>query len=372
MKRVVFFAGLLAMVLLFSCKDKEEKGFTLIGKIDGLLAGKKVALIALDFDLKKETLDTAYLTTSIDGGFEIKGVAPDSLMAYRVVFEGEKNQRYPMIFLENKKMEMTGYLDKLRDVVITGSPMNDEFYRLFEPFIQADRRYAEANSALRSIDRIDTTRMQSALDSIRSVMDDMERIILDVPKSNFSSIYSPFIILVTTRNQSKDFLDIYKAFTPEVQQSFYGKILFSRLPKDFVGTEVLDVSLKDRSGVPVSLRSSLGEYTLMLFWASTDKPCQAEIAHLKTLYEQYHDKGLNIYAISVDQDSLIWTKTLDEEKIPWINVRDSVNERSTIAYYEVEYIPHILMIDKGGKITEVRPDDEKIDSVLRAYFEQQQ
>ena len=96
------------MVLLFSCKDKEEKGFTLIGKIDGLLAGKKVALIALDFDLKKETLDTAYLSTSIDGGFEIKGVAPDSLMAYRVVFEGEKNQRYPMIFLENKKMEMTG------------------------------------------------------------------------------------------------------------------------------------------------------------------------------------------------------------------------------------------------------------------------
>lgn len=372
MKRVLFFAGLLAVIVLSSCKDKEEKGFTLTGKIEGLVAGKKVALIALDFNLKRTTLDTAYHTISTEGGFELKGVAPDSMMAYRIVFEGEKNQRYPMIFLENTKIEVTGSLDRLRDVVITGSPINDEFYRLFQPFIQADRRYAEANNVLRSIDQLDTTRLQAAMDSLRSVMDDMEKIIIDVPKNNPSSIYSPFIVLVTTRNQRKGFLDIYRSYTPEVQQSFYGKILFSRLPKDFLGTEVLDISLRDRSGVPVAIRSSLGEYTLMLFWSSSDKPCQAEIAHLKTLYEQYHDKGLNIYAISVDEDSLIWTKTLDEEKLPWINVRDSVNEHSTVAYYEVEYIPHILMIDKGGKITEVRPDDGKIDSVLKTHFEPKQ
>ncbi len=372
MKRVLFFAGLLAVILLSSCKDKEEKGFTLTGKIEGLEAGKKVALIALDFDLNRSTLDTAYQAISTEGGFDIKGVAPDSFMAYRIVFEGEKNQRYPMIFLENKKIEVTGFLDRLRDVEITGSPINAEFNRLFQPFIQADRKYAEANNILRSIDRLDTTRLQSAMDSLRSVMDDMERIIIDVPKGNPTSDFSPFIILVTTRNQRNEFLDVYRSFTPEVQQSYYGKILFSRLPKDFIGTKVLDMNLKDRSGTPVSLLSNLGEYTLILFWASSNTPCRNEMIHMKSLYEQYHDKGLNIYAISVDNDSLTWIKTLDEELLPWINVRDSTTEHSTVAHYEVEYIPHIIMVNKEGNITENRPDDDKIDSVLKSYFEQKQ
>lgn len=51
---------------------------------------------------------------------------------------------------------------------------------------------------------------------------------------------------------------------------------------------------------PFSMEQMKGEWVVLNFWAPWCQSCHKEMAELNTLYQQYKEKGLNLYAVSID------------------------------------------------------------------------
>lgn len=349
MKKRNLFA-MLAMALLTACQPRDT--FKLIGNIDGLEAGKTVALVSIDFKKGDEAPDTLCVAQSAEGKFELTGKMPQGpMMAYRVAFEGVQNQRYPILFLENKDITIAGRFDELRGLKVTGSSLNDEFEAMFGAYKAFEVEYEKASKEHSDM-------------GMKTAMEKLKEMTIGVPTSNPNSLLSPFFILMTTGVQNERFIPVYENFSQEVKESYYGKILFERLPTNFVGTLFTDDVLNDRDGKPVTLKEALGKCTIIDFWASWCGPCRRSIPGLKNLYLKYHDQGLNIVSISVDREEAQWLKALDEEKMEWPNVRDRFDEQSVSKHYEVRFIPHFLLVGGDGKVLAVNVDEEEMERLI--------
>ena len=135
-----------------------------------------------------------------------------------------------------------------------------------------------------------------------------------------------------------------------------------------VGTQYKDIAGLDLDGKEHKLSDALGEgkYVLMDIWASWCGPCRAEFPHLKSAYKKYHDRGLDIFAVSIDSDRGDWIDAMEEEDTPWLNYLDQGNDVSDI--YGVAGIPYNVLIDENGIIVgkQLRGHDmdERLDELL--------
>ena len=112
-------------------------------------------------------------------------------------------------------------------------------------------------------------------------------------------------------------------------------------------------SLAQRDGQMLSLADLRGKVVLVDFWASWCGPCRALFPWAKEFYKKYHDKGVEILGVSVDDDVKAWGKAVDTEKLPWLHVRDAKlpnGKRAASDLYDVTGIPHLVLIDREGKI----------------------
>jgi thiol-disulfide isomerase/thioredoxin len=70
-------------------------------------------------------------------------------------------------------------------------------------------------------------------------------------------------------------------------------------------------------GKTISLKESLGKVTIIDFWASWCGPCRAENPNVVALYNEFHDKGLNIIGVSLDKDATKWKEAIAKDKLTW-------------------------------------------------------
>lgn len=113
------------------------------------------------------------------------------------------------------------------------------------------------------------------------------------------------------------------------------------------------------------------KYTLLEMWASWCGPCRGEFPHLKKAYGHYHEKGFEIFALSLDTKEKAWFKALEEESVPWVNVVDYKGfDGDGAQNYGVKGIPSSFLIDQNGTIVASGMDvrgfglDEKLEELL--------
>ncbi len=113
----------------------------------------------------------------------------------------------------------------------------------------------------------------------------------------------------------------------------------------------LDISLPDPSGDTISLSSLQGKYVLLSFWASWDQASIAENLSFKPLYEKYKSSGFEIYQVSFDTNMETWTRAIQFDELPWINVCDLAYPNSkVITLFNIKGIPSNYFVDKEGTI----------------------
>jgi thiol-disulfide isomerase/thioredoxin len=112
------------------------------------------------------------------------------------------------------------------------------------------------------------------------------------------------------------------------------------------------LNLHDVSGKMLSSATLKGEYVLYDFWASWSPPCRAANLQLKAVYQKYHPKGLEIFAVSFDTNQEIWKKSIGIDKIDWINVSDLSGMNSPVRklYNLTGKLPYFYLVDKDRKI----------------------
>ncbi len=110
-------------------------------------------------------------------------------------------------------------------------------------------------------------------------------------------------------------------------------------------------ALPDTKGNMVSVASLEGKYVLVSFWLTTSPECIAELPLLRSLYKEYHAKGLEIFHVSLDPDEEMWRNRVRFEEIPWISVREEDPLNPVYArLMNVQSVPSNLLYDPEGKI----------------------
>ena len=120
-----------------------------------------------------------------------------------------------------------------------------------------------------------------------------------------------------------------------------------------VGNQYKDVASKNMNNEMVKLSSAVGsdKYVLLEFWASWCGPCRKEIPNMKRDYAEFHEKGFEIYSISIDKSESAWRKASDAENFPWqnsIKLNDPTQDAQKT--YNVSAIPANFLIGPDGKI----------------------
>jgi thiol-disulfide isomerase/thioredoxin len=131
------------------------------------------------------------------------------------------------------------------------------------------------------------------------------------------------------------------------------------------GVYFTDITGVTPDGEELSLSELVGktEFVLVDFWASWCNPCRRFIPVLKEIYAGLPDGKLQILSCSVDQEDMPWRVALNEEDMPWPQMREDENHPCSDAY-NVQFIPHTVLIDSNGMIVAVNPEEPEIEEIL--------
>ncbi len=109
---------------------------------------------------------------------------------------------------------------------------------------------------------------------------------------------------------------------------------------------LLDLNLPDASGRNRTLTELKGKVVMLDFHLFNMKESAARILTLRDLYSKYHDQGLEIYQVGLDENEHFWKQ--QTEKLPWICVYDpsALSARN----YNVQSIPEFFLIDRSNAL----------------------
>lgn len=110
---------------------------------------------------------------------------------------------------------------------------------------------------------------------------------------------------------------------------------------------VIEIALQDNKGVIRRLTELKGKVVLLDFHLFASSGSTERIMSLRNLYNKFHDRGLEIYQVSIDSDEHFWkTQTA---ALPWISVRDPQGANSPLMrQYNLLDIPTFFLITRDN------------------------
>ncbi len=125
------------------------------------------------------------------------------------------------------------------------------------------------------------------------------------------------------------------------------KLAFQKLQS---GSHMSDFSLKDLSGIKTSLSQFDTSYKLVLFWETTCPACKELLPQLKSWYLN-RNVDLEVFAISIDEDTKQWKSFLTHYDYPWINLSDPHKwDGATASAYYVYATPTMYLLDGNNDL----------------------
>ena len=129
----------------------------------------------------------------------------------------------------------------------------------------------------------------------------------------------------------------------------------------------IDIELPGMDGKKSKLSDLKDKVVMLYFWATTDAQKMFNIDALLPLYDDFHERGFQIYAVSFDVDKTVWATVVRNQKLPWVNVCDTRGNTSPIiGTYQVQSLPMAYFLVDGELDTEAKVSDE---ASIRAYLQ---
>lgn len=130
-------------------------------------------------------------------------------------------------------------------------------------------------------------------------------------------------------------------------------------PQSLVGKEAPQVKLPLLGGGELDLAAYKGKkYVVLDFWASWCPWCRKSTEHFLKTSEKYKDQDVAFYMVAVRDKEEAIQKYLKDNNI---NPKLALDPKRAMADpYLVDGIPHIVVIDKEGKIVKVAVGEDKV------------
>lgn len=148
------------------------------------------------------------------------------------------------------------------------------------------------------------------------------------------------------------------------------KAKIAKLGKSLSGQAYIPVQFKDAQGnfQPLGHSVANNKYTLLVIWESTCAHCRETIPKVKDLYLKYRDKGLNVYAVSLDENENEWRSYVEQNQLNWQNVYAGNTPNMVLDDYYLNSLPVLVLIDAKGIIQQRFASPVQLDVLLAAYL----
>ncbi len=356
---------LLFVILLtaFSCKRQDK--FTISGELEGI-ENEKVYLLKF-IDGERRPVDSVYM----DGNkFSFTG-SVDVPQFYHIGFE--ERVLTIEIFMENSDIEVISSRRNLSEARVTGSSVHDEYNRFRLQLINVELDINDVVNDMEYLRRWghyeEAERMKVELHE--PLLEERLEFLQEFVKANNSSHVGAFVLYFHLMYEldTEELENMLGGFDHTVAESPYLKAVEWELEKRervAPGNPLIDFTLEDSEGNPVSLSSFAGNgYLILDFTASWSDSCREALPGLQKVYSEFSDRGLDVVSVSLENNREDWLEFIKQEGQDWNYLTDMKQWNSPAAEaYLVRSIPHWVLIDPEGKIVY-----NGLDSVEKLYDE---
>jgi peroxiredoxin len=357
---------LIAVVAFFAC-SRQQTGYEITVNLEG---AEGQILLEKRGTSQWIPVDTADI---VDGKAILKGEVSFPEDHYISVF-GQRPKA--IIFVENEKMTVTGNVNNLENLEVTGSETHNDYNRVNQQIQQIGEEYMalyhEARDAAASGD---TSRASRLMQQVEQLYESTNTIQEDFIRNNPASYATPYFLSRIQFNTDVDELDkLASSLDPKLNVVPSVVALKDRIEKlkiVAVGMIAPDFIMNDPGGNPIRFSDvyQRNEYTLLDFWAAWCGPCRVENPNIVSVYNEFKHKGFDVFGVSLDRDREAWLKAIEDDRLTWTHVSDLEYWNNAVAQmYVINSIPSSLIIDKNGKIVAKNKRDEELRETIASLL----
>jgi peroxiredoxin len=350
MKKLMIGILNLALALVFSCGGNEAKDgkVQITGKIGNAPDGYVV--LSQFTDSRPKILDTLQVNGKGEFSYEVEVNTPTF---YELNLYG---QRVVRLALLDEDVSVTYNFNEPSSLVIEGSQDTKEMVKL-ETLMEEYQM--EVNSLNEQYYEAMSKNDSEAIKNIQKEAMSLESKQAEKVKDMITSMGDSFASLaaIGLLNPKNDFTFIDELIS-KLNEVYPGSVTILQMKQQLdemralsVGQVAPEIELPNPDGKVIKLSDLRGKYVLIDFWAAWCKPCREENPNVVRLYNQYKDKGFEVFGVSLDRTKEDWVKAIAMDGLTWTQVSDLKYFNSAAAEtYQIQAIPATYMIDPDGKI----------------------